>query len=91
MLEDQLKNPRVLRHCVHGATARQSLDRLQQRATHPIAVFESFLYRWPSLRNFRMPVTFPGVDIRIDTAAEKIVEIGIERWPLEKRAADLIP
>jgi hypothetical protein len=36
-------------------------------------------------------MTFPGVDVGIDAAAEQIVEIRIEGVPPEERAADLIP
>src|SRR6266542_5816176 len=38
-----------------------------------------------------MPMTFPRIDVRVDAAAKKIVEIGTQRLPFKYRATNLVP
>ena len=43
------------------------------------------------LRDVGMPMTFPRIDVRVDAAAKKIVEIGTERLPFKYGATNLVP
>src|SRR4029077_17009374 len=67
------------------------LHRLHDRTTDLVTILHGLRETGPRLRNIRVPMAFSGIDVGIDTAAKQIVEIWIERFPLENAAADLIP
>src|SRR5688500_6914590 len=91
MLQHHLKGATLLRHHIGGRGAADCIDGFGQSAAHIVSILASFGHTWPLFRRVGMLVTFAGIDIGIDAAAKQIVKIGIERLPLEKGAADLIP
>src|SRR5262245_8817534 len=91
MLQHHVKHSSPLRHEIVGESARYHLKGFQNRAAYPVTIRLRLLQSRPLVGNFRVPVTLPGIDIRIDAAAKDLVEIWIERLLFENAGANLIP
>src|SRR5262245_16092529 len=91
MLQHHVEYSSPLRHDIVGGPAWLCLKGSQNRSAYSVTIRLSLLQGWPLVRNFRVPMTLAGIDIRIDTAAKELVEVRIERRPFENAAANLIP